>query len=52
MVGCGGVIADVGKEAEGFYRRLGWSPPDVVLIMQKNSGYNEILQRYESISVL
>lgn len=30
--GCSLIIADVWKEAEGFYRRCGWSPPDVILL--------------------
>jgi ribosomal protein S18 acetylase RimI-like enzyme len=30
--GCVTLIADVWKEAEGFYRALGWRAPDVVLL--------------------
>lgn len=30
--GCAVVISDVWKDAEGFYRRLGWTPPDVILM--------------------
>jgi predicted N-acetyltransferase YhbS len=30
--GCSLAIADVWYEAEGFYRRLGWGQPDVVLL--------------------
>lgn len=33
--GCAVLIADVWKDAEGFYRALGWTPPDVVLLRKK-----------------
>jgi ribosomal protein S18 acetylase RimI-like enzyme len=33
--GCAVVIADVWKDAVGFYQRLGWSPPDVVLMRKR-----------------
>jgi GNAT superfamily N-acetyltransferase len=33
--GCTILIADVWKGAEKFYRSLGWTPPDVVLLRQK-----------------
>ena len=32
---CAILIADVWKEAEGFYRALGWAPPGVVLLRQR-----------------
>ncbi len=33
--GCEVLIADVWKDAVGFYQSLGWSPPDVVLLRKK-----------------
>ena len=30
--GCKLIIADVWKDAAGFYSKLGWSPPDVILL--------------------
>ena len=33
--GCAVLIADVWKQAEGFYRGLGWTPPGVVLLRQE-----------------
>lgn len=33
--GCAVVIADVWREATGFYRRLGWSEPDVKLMRRR-----------------
>ena len=33
--GCSVVIADVWKDAESFYRKLGWESPDVVLLRKK-----------------
>lgn len=33
--GCAVLISDVWKDAEGFYRALGWTPPDVVLLRQR-----------------
>jgi ribosomal protein S18 acetylase RimI-like enzyme len=33
--GCTVLISDVWKDAEGFYRALGWKSPDVVLLRQK-----------------
>jgi ribosomal protein S18 acetylase RimI-like enzyme len=33
--GCALVIADVWREAEGFYRSRGWTPPDVVLLRKR-----------------
>jgi GNAT superfamily N-acetyltransferase len=33
--GCAVVIADVWKDAVGFYQRLGWSPPDVTLMRKR-----------------
>jgi GNAT superfamily N-acetyltransferase len=33
--GCTLMIADVWKDAEGFYRKCGWSPPDVILLRKK-----------------
>ncbi len=33
--GCTVLIADVWKDAVGFYQSLGWSPPDVVLLRKK-----------------
>ena len=33
--GCGTLVADVWKDARGFYESLGWSPPDVVLLRKK-----------------
>ncbi len=35
--GCTVLIADVWKDAVGFYRALGWTPPDVVLLRQRLS---------------
>ena len=34
-LGCAVVISDVWRDAEGFYRRLGWSDPDVVLLRKR-----------------
>ena len=36
--GCAVLISDVWKEAEGFHRALGWTPPDVVLLRQRLLG--------------
>ena len=33
--GCSLVISDVWKNAEQFYIKLGWSPPDVLLMRKK-----------------
>jgi predicted N-acetyltransferase YhbS len=33
--GCVVLISDVWRDAEGFYRRLGWSPPGVVLLRKR-----------------
>ena len=33
--GCPVLISDVWKDAEGFYRSLGWSEPDVVLLRKR-----------------
>jgi len=33
--GCSTLISDVRKDAEGFYRALGWTSPDVVLLRQR-----------------
>ena len=33
--GCATLISDVWKNAEGFYRALGWTSPDVVLLRQR-----------------
>ncbi len=33
--GCPVLIADVWKDAAGFYQSLGWSPPDVILLRKK-----------------
>ena len=30
--GCKLIIADVWKDSVGFYSKLGWSPPDVILL--------------------
>jgi ribosomal protein S18 acetylase RimI-like enzyme len=30
--GCTLLLSDVWRDAEGFYRHLGWSQPDVVLL--------------------
>jgi predicted N-acetyltransferase YhbS len=35
---CAMLISDVWKDAEGFYRALGWSSPDVVLLRQRPIG--------------
>lgn len=35
--GCAILIADVWKDAEGFYRALGWKLPDVVLLRKRLS---------------
>ena len=34
-VGCCVVIADVWRDAESFYKKLGWESPDVVLLRKK-----------------
>ncbi|MHC4755566.1 MAG: GNAT family N-acetyltransferase [Planctomycetota bacterium] len=34
-VGCSVVIADVWRDAECFYKKLGWESPDVVLLRKK-----------------
>ena len=36
--GCAVLISDVWKGAEGFYRALGWTSPDVILLRQRLSG--------------
>ncbi|QDT74066.1 GNAT family N-acetyltransferase [Lacipirellula limnantheis] len=33
--GCPLIIADVWREAEGFYRSRGWEPPDAVLLRKR-----------------
>jgi len=33
--GCTVLISDVWKDAEGFYRALGWTSPDVVLLRKR-----------------
>lgn len=33
--GCHVLFSDVWRDAEGFYRSLGWSSPDVVLLRKK-----------------
>jgi GNAT superfamily N-acetyltransferase len=33
--GCSVVIADVWRDAEGFYRSQGWTPPAVVLLRKR-----------------
>jgi len=33
--GCPVLISDAWKDAEGFYRSLGWSEPDVVLLRKR-----------------
>ena len=33
--GCTVLLSDVWRDAEGFYRHLGWSQPDVVLLRKK-----------------
>ena len=33
--GCPVLFSDVWRNAEGFYRRLGWSEPDVTLLSRK-----------------
>ena len=38
--GCASLISDVWKDAEGFYRALGWTSPDVVLLRQRLSEVN------------
>ena len=38
--GCASLISDVWKDAEGFYRALGWTSPDVVLLGQRLSEVN------------
>jgi GNAT superfamily N-acetyltransferase len=39
--GCAVLISDVWREAEGFYRALGWTVPDVVLLRQRLLGKAE-----------
>jgi predicted N-acetyltransferase YhbS len=36
--GCTILIADVWKDARGFYESLGWSAPDVILLRKRLSG--------------
>lgn len=33
--GCSALIADVWREAEGFYRSHGWTPPPLVLLRRR-----------------
>jgi predicted N-acetyltransferase YhbS len=33
--GCSVVVADVWRDAESFYRKLGWEQPDVILLRKK-----------------
>jgi predicted N-acetyltransferase YhbS len=33
--GCSVVIADVWRDAENFYRKLGWDSPDVILLAKR-----------------
>ncbi len=33
--GCSMLIADVWKDAKGFYEAMGWAPPDVVLLRKQ-----------------
>ena len=35
--GCAVAIADVWRDAEGFYRAQGWSPPPVVLLRKRTT---------------
>ncbi|HUJ09239.1 MAG TPA: GNAT family N-acetyltransferase [Verrucomicrobiae bacterium] len=35
--GCPVVISDVWKTAEPFYRKMGWSSPDVILLAKRTS---------------
>jgi len=35
---CTVLISDVWKDAEGFYRALGWTSPDVILLRQRLTG--------------
>jgi len=34
-VGCSVIIADVWRDAESFYRKLGWDSPDVILLAKR-----------------
>ena len=36
--GCATLMADVWKDARGFYERLGWTPPDVILLRKRLAG--------------
>lgn len=36
--GCSVLIADVWKDARGFYESLGWSPPDAILLRKQLVG--------------
>jgi predicted N-acetyltransferase YhbS len=36
--GCVVLIADVWKDAKGFYESLGWTPPDAILLRKRLSG--------------
>src|SRR5262245_31919811 len=33
--GCSPIVADVWRDAEGFYRAQGWTPPPVVLLRKR-----------------
>ncbi len=43
--GCPLLIADVWKDAAGFYQSLGWSPPDVILLRKKLTAKAQRTQR-------
>ncbi len=45
--GCPVLIADVWKDAVGFYQSLGWSPPDVILLRKKITAKAQRTQREE-----
>jgi GNAT superfamily N-acetyltransferase len=48
--GCPVLFSDVWKSAEGFYRSLGWSEPDVVLLRKRllNDGSQQGNQRKQA----
>lgn len=48
--GCAVLISDVWKDAERFYRALGWTSPDVVLLRQRllETGSQALRYREES----
>ncbi len=45
--GCPVLIADVWKDAAGFYQSLGWSPPDVILLRKRLTAKAQRTQREE-----